>query len=214
MDAKCVVGAALIGLLATEARADEIKVFGLSEGKAVVSLANGKLKVLRPGDTLSEGIKLHSADRDAAVFLVQGKKKTFSIGQDVAVSAQESHTPRITLTADSSGHFFANGSINGGSIQFLVDTGATKVFLGASDARRLGINYLKGRLGYSSTAGGTIRVYQVKLDTVRIGELTAANVDAVVSEKDDSPFALLGMSFLNRMKMDRDGDQLTLTKRF
>jgi aspartyl protease family protein len=49
---------------------------------------------------------------------------------------------------------------------------------------------------------------------VKVGDVTAANVDAVVSEQEDMPFALLGMSFLNRMRMDRDGDRLTLTKRF
>lgn len=211
---RCAVAPALLGIVAGSALADDIKVFGLSEGKAVVALENGKLKVLRPGDTLTEGIKLQAADRDVAVFMVQGKKKSFTIGQNVAVSTDENRVPRVTLTADNSGHFFANGSINGGQIRFLVDTGATRIFLGAGEARRLGINYLKGRRSYTSTANGDIMVYQVTLDTVQIGDVSASGVGAVVSENDDSPFALLGMTFLNRMRMDRDGDQLTLTKRF
>ncbi len=201
-------------LLAKSVVANQITIYGLSDGKAVVSHAGGKLKVLRPGDTLAEGIKLHSADKASAVFLIHGRKQHFTLGQNISVSSAPSQAPRLSITADSSGHFFAQGTINGGAIRFLVDTGATKVFLGASDARRLGINYLKGTIGYSSTAGGTIRVYHVSLDTVQIGDLSAAGVQAVVSEKDDTPFALLGMSFLNRMRMDRDGDQLTLTKRF
>jgi aspartyl protease family protein len=39
------------------------------------------------------------------------------------------------------------------------------------------------------------------------------NVDAVITEGDSLPVALLGMSFLNRTDMKREGTILTLTKR-
>ena len=39
------------------------------------------------------------------------------------------------------------------------------------------------------------------------------NVDAMVHST-EMPFALLGMSFLNRMEMQRDGDTMTLKKRY
>jgi aspartyl protease family protein len=201
-------------LLAGPSLAQEIHVHGLSEDKAVVSLDGGKPRVLRAGDRLAEGIKLVKVDGTSALFLINGEKQVLSIGQNIAAVSTQSGNARTTLTADSTGHFFSNGSINGGTIKFLVDTGATHVFLSASDARRLGINYLKGEVGYSGTAGGTVRVYRVKLDSVKLGDLCATNIDAVVSEKDAVPFALLGMSFLNRMQMTRDGDQLTLTQRY
>ncbi len=201
-------------LVTLPAQAQEVNIHGLSDGRAVASVGPGKPKVLRPGDTLTEGIKLIRADSLSATFFIHGKKQSFTMGQNIAVSATTSSAAEVTLIADAAGHFFAEGTINGGSIRFLVDTGASKVFLSAQDARRLGIDYLKGQAAYSETAGGTIRVYRVKLDTVRIGEVSVSNVDAVVSEKDPMSFALLGMSFLNRMRMDRDGDQLTLTKRF
>ncbi|MFN0315367.1 MAG: TIGR02281 family clan AA aspartic protease [Burkholderiales bacterium] len=200
--------------LIAPAAAQEVHIHGLSEGMAVASLAKGKPKVLRPGDSLAEGIKLVKADSSSATFLVHGEKKILGMGQNIAMMAESSGAAQVTLTADMSGHFIAEGSINGGSIRFLVDTGATTIFLSAGDARRLGINYLKGRPGFSDTANGTVRIYWVKLDTVKIGEVTLSNVDAVVSEHEQMPFALLGMSFLNRMRMDRDGDRLTLTKRF
>lgn len=207
--------ATLLALPATAAHAEDITVFGLAEGRAVVTLAGGKIKVLRPGDLLAEGIKLHSADRQSAVFLIHGKKHNFTIGEAItAAAASPSKTSPVILTADPSGHFFAEGKVNGGAVRFLVDTGATHILLNPSDARRLGVDYLKGRAGTSSTAGGTIRIWRVKLDEVRIGNLWAHNVDAVVSEHDAAPFALLGMSFLQRMRMDRDGDRLTLSQRF
>ena len=52
----------------------------------------------------------------------------------------------------------------------------------------------------------SFRSTPVKLDTVRVGDITLNNVDAVVIEGDALPIALLGMSFLNRMEMKRDGD--------
>lgn len=197
------------------ADAGDITVFGLADGRAVVTLAGGKMKVLRPGDRLSEGVSLHSADRQRAVFLVHGTKQTYTIGEAVTTaSARSSNGARIVLTADPSGHFFADGKVNGGTVRFLVDTGATHILLNPSDARRLGIDYTKGRVGMSNTAGGMIRIWHIKLDQVRVGDLTVHNVDAVISERDSAPFALLGMSFLHRMRMDRDGDRLTLSQRF
>jgi aspartyl protease family protein len=94
-----------------------------------------------------------------------------------------------------------------------VDTGATLISMGISDARRIGLNYLKGQPGLSSTANGVVQVYRVKLDTVRLGDITLNNVDAVVHGS-DMPWVLLGMSFLNRLQMNRQGDELKLVKRF
>jgi aspartyl protease family protein len=58
-----------------------------------------------------------------------------------------------------------------------------------------------------------VLVYRVKLDTVRLGDITLNNVDAVV-HGGDMPWVLLGMSFLNRVQMSRQGDELKLVKRF
>mgnify|MGYP001566123485 FL=1 len=99
-------------------------------------------------------------------------------------------------------------------MRFLVDTGATLVSLAASEAKRLGINYLQGVRGRIQTANGVATAYRVKLDTVRIGDITINNVDAVVGENDAMGVSLLGMSFLNRMEMKRDGQSMTLTRRF
>jgi aspartyl protease family protein len=53
----------------------------------------------------------------------------------------------------------------------------------------------------------------VKLDTVKLGDIEVNNVDGVVIEE-GLGVALLGMSFLNRVDMRRDGDSMTLTRRF
>jgi aspartyl protease family protein len=87
------------------------------------------------------------------------------------------------------------------------------ISIGRADARRVGINYLQGQKGLSNTANGVAPVYKVKVDTVRIGDITLNNVDALVHDQ-DIPWVLLGMSFLNRVEMRREGGNLTLIKRY
>jgi aspartyl protease family protein len=66
----------------------------------------------------------------------------------------------------------------------------------------------------TNTANGAAPAYRVMLDTVRVGEVTMNNEDGIVMEGNVLPIALLGMSFLNRMDMRRNGQTMVLTKRF
>jgi aspartyl protease family protein len=77
----------------------------------------------------------------------------------------------------------------------------------------MGLNYKQGAPGRANTANGLVDMYMLKLDTVKIGDVELHQVDVSVIEKGFSVF-LLGMSFLNRMEMKREGDQMTLTKRY
>jgi aspartyl protease family protein len=88
------------------------------------------------------------------------------------------------------------------------------VSLDAEAARRAGIDYLRGEPGYSMTANGAAPVYRVKLDSVRLGDITLNNIDGLVHESSSLPVVLLGMSFLGRLEMRRDGDTLTLTRKY
>ena len=87
------------------------------------------------------------------------------------------------------------------------------ISIGANDARRIGIDPGKGERGITNTANGQAVVSRVKLNTVRVGDIVLHNVDALVHQN-DLPVTLLGMSFLNRMEMQRDGDTMTLKKRY
>jgi len=208
---------ALLLVLANGARAqeDDIEVVGLSDGKAVVQIGgNPKPRVIREGQSLPNGMRLIKATREAAVFERDGKRETITMGSHVSSAPPASSgAGQAVLIGDARGHFMTTGTINGGTVQFLVDTGATMISMGRSDARRIGLKYTDGERGYSRTANGVAAVYRVKLDAVRIGEITLNNVDALVHES-DLPFVLLGMSFLNRVEMRREGNDLTLVKRF
>ena len=88
------------------------------------------------------------------------------------------------------------------------------ILLSANEARRLSLDYRKGQKSLMSTANGSTGAYRVKLDTVRVGDVTLNGVDAAVTEGEGLTQLLLGMSFLNRMDMKREGDIMTLTKRY
>jgi aspartyl protease family protein len=99
-------------------------------------------------------------------------------------------------------------------VRFLVDTGATMVSMNVEEARRAGVNYLAGERGYSQTANGVTPVYKVKLAQVTLGDITLRDIDGVVHDTSAIPLVLLGMSFLGKLEMRREGSSLTLTKRY
>ena len=201
------------GAFPCAAQEQALNVVGLSEGRAVIIDAKGKPRVFRDGDTLPNGARLVRATPESAMIELDGKRSTLKMGTHVSAAAPASSGGRVTITADGRGHFETIGTINGATVRFLVDTGASMVSMGIDDARRIGINYMKGEKGYSNTANGLAPVYRVKLDTVKLGDITLNGVDGLVHES-GMPFVLLGMSFLNRLEMNRQGDTLTLVKRY
>jgi len=204
----------LILLVPALARATDVQVVGLFPGKAVVIIDGGPIRTLAAGQRTAEGVTLVSSDHDFATFEIGGQKRRVPLGVQHAAPVASSSAPSVTLTADTRGHFVVDGQINGGSVRFLLDTGATAVVLSSTDAERLGVDYRKGAPSLVSTANGAAPAYRVTLDTVRVGDVVVNNVDGVVMAGNVLPIALLGMSFLNRMEMKRDGATMVLTKRF
>jgi aspartyl protease family protein len=206
---------AFLALLAAgRAAAVDVSVIGLFPGKAVVVIDGGPPRVLSVGRKTAEGVTLLSTDSDSATFTINEQKKTLKIGQHHSGPAPASGSQSVTLTADPRGHFVVDGQINGGPVRFLVDTGATSIALSSSDATRLGIDYRSGQPGLMGTANGTATAYRVRLDSVRVGDIVVNNVEGAVLDGNQMPFVLLGMSFLNRMEMRRQGQTMVLTRRF
>lgn len=211
-------GVALL-FAATSVQAADISVTALFGGKAQLVINGGKPRMLSAGQTSPEGVKLISADSSAAVIEFQGKRRSLALGSGMRIggadlSAGSNSSSSVTLTADERGHYQTMGQVNGGTVTFLVDTGATTIALPSADARRLGINYLNGQRGFTQTANGRAVAYRITLDTVKVGDITLHAVEAVVLEGDGLKIALLGMSFLNRTEMKRDGQALTLIRRY
>ena len=190
----------------------DVNLVGLFPNKAVVQIDGGALQTLSVGQKTRDGIVLVSVDQDRATFDVDGQRVTLALGH--ARMKASTTTASAMVTADERGHFLTTGWVNGVPIRFAVDTGATFVSLSASEARRLGLDYGKGNKAMMETANGIAPAYRVKLDTVRVGDVTVNGVEAVVMEGDSPHVALLGMSFLNRMDIRREGEIMTLTKRY
>jgi aspartyl protease family protein len=213
------------------ALADVALIGVIGDKAAVLAVDGGNPKAVKVGQTWN-GITVLEVRKGQTTIEADGKKRVLVIGQhyrgvpppppaapgakQVAVAAttkSSSDRQSVVLPADGAGHFFSMGQINGISVHFLVDTGATLIALPGGEAARIGIDYRKGKRGLSNTANGTVAVYEIKLDTVKLGEIELNNVDALVIEEGLS-VVLLGMSFLNRVEMQRSGDSMTLTKRF
>ena len=205
----------LLFLLRGGAAAADINVVGLTAGKAVVVINNGKPLAMKAGQVSPEGVRLIDATSESATFEVNGKRQTLTMGQSISTGGGTTGTRRATLIADNGGHFLTTAEVNGISMKFMVDTGASLVTLSSGDAKRAGINYLAGQKAMLQTANGVAPAYRVKLDTVRLGEIELANVDGVVVEGNVmGEHGLLGLSFLNRVNMQREGSTMTLTRRF
>jgi aspartyl protease family protein len=198
------------------ARGADITVVALFNGKAVLVVDGGKPRSVSIGQATPEGVKLVSASSEAAVIELNGKRQTLTPGHSTRIGGGDagSSSGQVTIIADPRGQFVSLGSINGMAVRFLVDTGASSVALSVQEAKRLGINYLAGTPIRVSTANGTAAAYRVKLDNVRVGDITLTNVDGTVVDGGGLNVALLGMSFLNRIAMKRDGDTLTLVRRY
>lgn len=205
--------ALLISVVDT-AHALDVVVVGLFSGKAVLMINGGTPRTLSPGQSTSEGVRLIRADSEGAEIEIDGKRQTLRLGGGRYGGGSASESPSAKLYADGDGHFISDGTINGTRVRFLIDTGATTVAMNSREATRIGLKYLDGARGRASTANGIIIVYAVKLDTMRVGAIELHNVDAIVHEGDHPTLILLGMSFLNRVDMQRDGTLLTLTQRY
>lgn len=125
----------------------------------------------------------------------------------IVSSSVEGGQAMVTLQRDRSGHYLADGAINGQPVQFLVDTGATDVAVSESLARALGLDF--GPRIQVMTAAGPARAWLTRLERVSIGSLSRANVRATITPGLGEA-ALLGMSFLQHFDLRQQGDRLVI----
>ena len=117
----------------------------------------------------------------------------------------------VTLNSDSRGHFQIDARVDGRSIEFLVDTGASSIALRESSAAKLGIH--PSARDYSvkmQTANGIGKAARVQLGRVEVGGITVRDVVALVVPDESLSTNLLGMTFLSRVKWSHDRGRLVL----
>lgn len=190
-----------------------IQVSGLFRDQAVINI-NDTQRILKVGETSPEGVKLVGADSDRAILEIDGVQQTFPLGSQIGgVFTPPAPRPVVSLWP-TEGMYLTNGSINGFGVDFLVDTGASAVALNAATAKRLGIDYLNAPKVGVRTASGTGIAYQVNLDQVQLGDISRFNVMAIVLDGPEPERALLGMSFLQDLDLQRRGERLDLIQKY
>ena len=209
------LGAIVLFMLvsAPAAAIEKLEVQGLFSNKAVLNV-DGVMRILKVGDSSPEGVKLISVGRHDARLSVDGVQKTYTLGSAVSTTFASKKTQSETIYINSGGMYMTFGSINGRSVRFLVDTGASAIAMNKEQAKQLGIRYEKTGIPASvSTASGFTDAYRVRLKTVSIGEITESNVEAFVIDGNHPGPILLGMTFLGRLDIEHSGNALKLLQK-
>jgi aspartyl protease family protein len=130
----------------------------------------------------------------------------------ISASQEPTGARKVVLSANDYGHFHAIAQIKGQQVEFMTDTGATYVALSYETAQKLGLAPQNLRFnGRSTTANGVARVASIVLDTIRIGDITVKDVQAVIAEPGRMTQNLLGMSFIRQLSgFELNGAKLTM----
>jgi len=189
--------------------AGSVLVKGLFKNKAAVLVIDGEQSVVKVGATTG-GVTLVSTTSREAVVLIDGEQRTLSLSKQIGASYKKPTTRTVRIASQKGGHYWVQGQINGLSVRFVVDTGATSIALNQLTAKRLGIQYEDGDIVHAATANGVAEARKVLLPKVTIGPITQYQVEALVMPDDSLPTVLLGNSFLRHVEMRTDNGVLIL----
>lgn len=111
---------------------------------------------------------------------------------------------RIRMAPD--GHFWAKARINGVERRLLVDSGATTTALSTRTAAAAGLTPREGPIPVViRTANGTVGAESARVADLRLGDVTARDLEVVVSPA-FGDLDVLGMNFLSKLKSWRVED--------
>jgi aspartyl protease family protein len=104
----------------------------------------------------------------------------------------------LRLRQASDGHFWVDAQVNGASVRFLVDSGATTTSLSRSAAQRAGIQSGGGFPAIVQTANGVVEVERGRADRIKVGPIERQNVAVHVSDA-FGDINVIGMNFLSTL---------------
>jgi len=209
---------ALLPLLVCTAQtvfAQHAELVGVLGNKALITVDGGAPKAVAVGDSY-HGVKVMALQNDSATVQAADQIFTLRLGEAPGASAgatDNSGGNRVVLSAGSGGHFYTTAQINGNSVPSIIDSGATLVTLNMRLADEIGLDYRKGKMTNIATANGLVGAWRLRLASLRVGDVTVYDIDAVVSAGEMAQ-VLLGNSFLAHFQMTRTNDQMVLEKRY
>ena len=182
--------------------------------RSVSLQVQGRIRHVRVGEASPEGVRVLRADSGSATLQYRGQERTVGLSQ-VPVASQRAQLPRdaisVTIPRHPDSHYYANGEINNKPARMMVDTGASMVAMNSGQARALGLDLRGASLTQVATASGSADAYRARIASIRVGEISRENVDALVIVGDSPRVILLGNSFLSTLRMREEDDVLTLS---
>ena len=194
---------------------DSVRLIVAGTRQAIVEV-NGDRHILRLGELNSGEIRLVSTDSEKVVILFKGKEMVFNTFAGAMLIYDDSQqqkrpTNSAVLWAEPNGFFYADATIDGKPVRFLVDTGANIVTLNGTLADRLGIDYSQGSIEYATTASGIVAVRALYIENITLQGITLFDIPVTVVPGPFPETPLLGGSFLNHLNMSRVGNRMELT---
>lgn len=203
-------------VLTGAAQAQTVVLSGILGGRVLLVVDGGPPRSVAPGQS-HQGVKVIDIQAGQALVEIGGARQTLRLGEGPVnappAEGEAGDQRRIVLHAGSNGHFRTSGQINGRTVNFIVDTGASVVSLSVTDADAIGLPYKSGQTVQVGTANGVTVGWRIMLSSVRLGSVDVYNVEALVTPA-PMPYVLLGNSYLTRFQMTRTNDQMVLERRY
>jgi aspartyl protease family protein len=187
-----------------------IEVEALLPDTAVLKI-DGQRKTLKVGQSFG-GVTLIAAYSRTATLEVDGQQMVVGISRRIGSNYQQPKEQVVTIQRDAMLQYHTTASINGRQVQVMVDTGANVVAMSSAQAQALGIDYKAGIPSKVETASGVIPAHIVTLRSVSVGGILVNNVRASVVEGDFPATILLGMTYLQHVKMKEHNGLLSLSR--
>lgn len=103
---------------------------------------------------------------------------------------------RVPMAID--GHFWVEAELNGVTVKFLVDSGATMTTIGRSTAQRTAVTVNETPDQLVRTGNGLIKVSSGRARTLEVGTIRRRDLALHVAENED--LNVLGMNFLSSLE--------------
>ncbi len=132
----------------------------------------------------------------------------FNPNRQVATQIGNDGVREVVLQRNRYGHYVANGEINGHTVEFLLDTGASDVSIPQSVAAQLGLK--RGQPLVYNTANGSITAYMTLIRDLCLGDIELQDIPASINPYKGDDTILLGMSFLKHLEFTQRGDTLII----
>jgi len=122
---------------------------------------------------------------------VSQRLKAEALGTPVHTGKQT----RIPMAID--GHFWVDAELNGHTVKFLVDSGATTTTIGRDVARKAGVQVSAQRDRYVRTGNGIILVASGRARELKVGDILRRDLAIEIADGDN--LNVLGMNYLSTL---------------